>query len=456
MSSVVFFLFILVFLVTSQGAFTGFSAIEAIKKTPIYVPDNFSSIQDAINNAPPFCKIVVRKGSYFENIKLNKKVTLVSEEGPALTKITYLNHEMPVVEILSDYVNLSGFTLVGSPSMRAVVAVKANNITISNNVILSGADGIDLIDSRKVSIRKNIIFNNKLSGIFLVDSHENIIENNIVENNSEGIILAYSSHNEISNNTISNNYRYGLLLEMSSKNFLSKNLIFKSKMNFGIYGYLVENFVNFLELDNEINGKKIIYLVKKANLTVLADVGFVGLVSSTNIVVRNLNLSNNFQSLLIVSSSNIVLTNLTISNNWYGVYIINSKNVTIFFNDFINNTLNIYSYNSTVSLRSKDKMNYEYRGKVYSSYLGNYWSDYVTNSSVGGVGGKPYIEVYVKDDYPLISSHYEYKLLEVSKYQINLSIVGVFLIIVILFAFILLKKTRLVSFRLRSVHQSKF
>lgn len=442
LDSIAFLLFVGALIAIFQGASVGFSAIEVIKRTPIYVPDNFSSIQDAINNAPPFCKIVVRKGNYSENIKINKKVTLVSEGGPTLTKITYSDPETPVVEILSDYVNFSGFTLVGNPSMRAVIVVRARNITISNNIILNGTDGIDLMDSRRVSIRENLILNNKLSGIFLVDSHENSIKDNIAKNNFEGMILAYSSYNEIINNTISNNNKYGILLEMSNKNFLSKNLIFKNERNFGIYGFLTEDFINFFELDNEINGKKIVYLVKKANLTILANAGFVGLVNSSNIVVRDLNLSNNFQSLLIVSSSNIVLTNLTISNNWYGAYIVNSKNITIFFNDFVNNTLNIYSYNSTVFLRSKNKTSYEYKGKIYSSYLGNYWSDYVTNNSIGGIGEKSYVELYIKDDYPLVSSHYEYKVLEVSKAQTNLSILGVFLIIVILFVFILLKKIK--------------
>ncbi|MGB9759285.1 MAG: right-handed parallel beta-helix repeat-containing protein [Thermoproteota archaeon] len=425
-----------------QGSLTVFSVAEVVKKTPIYVPDNFSSIQEAINNAPLSSVIIVRRGNYFENIKLNKKVTLVSEEGPRSTKIIYLDSGTPVVEILSDYVNFSGFTVVGNPAMRAVISVKANNITIANNIIINGTDGVDLIDSRRSSIRNNLIFNNRLSGIFLIDSHENLIENNIVENNSEGIILTYSSYNKIKNNTIKNNYRYGILLEMSSKNFLSKNLISGSKRNFGVYGFLIENFMNFLELDNEINNKKIMYLVGKENLTTPTNAGFVGLVNSTNIVVKDLNLSNNFQSLLIVSSSNIVVTNLTISNNWYGAYIVNSNNVTIFFNDFINNTLNIYSYNSTVSLRSESEVSYEYKGKVYSSYLGNYWSDYSTNSSVGGIGEKPYVELYVKDDYPLVSSRHEYKILGASKYKVNLGMIGVFLTVVALLVFILLKKRR--------------
>ncbi|MEM3958696.1 MAG: hypothetical protein QXO47_10920, partial [Thermoproteota archaeon] len=77
-----------------------------------------------------------------------------------------------------------------------------------------------------------------------------------------------------------------------------------------------------------------------------------------------------------------------------------------------------------------------------SNYLGNYWSDYVTNNSIGGIAVKPYVEIYIKDDYPLVSSHYEYKILEVSKSQVNLTIVGILLIIAMLLVIILLKKLK--------------
>ena len=52
----------------SKEGLVAYSAVEISREKIIYVPDNFSRIQGAINNAPPFCKIVseIGKKSYVE------------------------------------------------------------------------------------------------------------------------------------------------------------------------------------------------------------------------------------------------------------------------------------------------------------------------------------------------------------------------------------------------------
>jgi len=54
----------------------------------IYVPDDYTTIQGAINAASPGDSIVVRQGTYAENIDfLGKNISLASEAGPSLTVI---------------------------------------------------------------------------------------------------------------------------------------------------------------------------------------------------------------------------------------------------------------------------------------------------------------------------------------------------------------------------------
>ena len=43
----------------------------------IYVPDDYSLIQDAVNAATEGDTIVVRSGTYFENVVVNKPLSLV-------------------------------------------------------------------------------------------------------------------------------------------------------------------------------------------------------------------------------------------------------------------------------------------------------------------------------------------------------------------------------------------
>ena len=54
----------------------------------IYVPDDYPTIQGAINAAVDFDTIIVRPGTYVENIDFaGKAITVKSEDGPDVTVI---------------------------------------------------------------------------------------------------------------------------------------------------------------------------------------------------------------------------------------------------------------------------------------------------------------------------------------------------------------------------------
>ena len=55
----------------------------------IIVPDQFATIQEAINNASAGDTIFVRKGTYHENIIVNKSLTLIDNKKPQLVKNTF-------------------------------------------------------------------------------------------------------------------------------------------------------------------------------------------------------------------------------------------------------------------------------------------------------------------------------------------------------------------------------
>lgn len=69
--------------------------------TTIFVPDNFTTIQKAIDSAAPGDTIHVRNRTYYENIYINKTITLLGEDP----KTTIINGSKtnatwaPVVEI---------------------------------------------------------------------------------------------------------------------------------------------------------------------------------------------------------------------------------------------------------------------------------------------------------------------------------------------------------------------
>jgi len=158
-----------------------------------YVDDegraDFTKIQDAINAASSRDTIVVRDGTYTENIHVNKPLTIRSENGAEAT-IVQSAWPRHVFMITTDNVNISGFTIKG-----------ASNNWFDKNVNVCGIF-LKYVDHCNIS--DNII-SNKYRGIQLMYSTKNILSNNIVNSNTHfGIGLYYSSnYNTLTNNTIS-------------------------------------------------------------------------------------------------------------------------------------------------------------------------------------------------------------------------------------------------------------
>ena len=75
----------------------------------IYVPDDYSTIQASVDAASPGDTIIVRDGTYIENIKVNKSLTIRSENGIDSTIVLAEDSDYPVFNVTADYVSISGF-----------------------------------------------------------------------------------------------------------------------------------------------------------------------------------------------------------------------------------------------------------------------------------------------------------------------------------------------------------
>jgi predicted outer membrane repeat protein len=107
---------------------------------PVYVPDDQATIQAAIDAANPWDVVVVRAGTYHENLDFGgAAVTVQSEAGPATTIIDG-DDNASVVAFVSgeDYdAVLSGFTVTDGQSSwgGGVLCTVGSHPTISGNVI---------------------------------------------------------------------------------------------------------------------------------------------------------------------------------------------------------------------------------------------------------------------------------------------------------------------------------
>jgi parallel beta-helix repeat protein len=182
------------------------SLVGKVEASPgtIYVPDNYPTIQAAVDAASPGDTIIVRDGTYFESIVIdNDHLTIRSENGA--------NHTTGGVSfyVTAAYVSISGFTVIGGHQPNSErgypgIRLNASYCNISANIITYSDPGIELGTSSNNIITDNNIYGNIGDGIY--GSSHDIITNNIINSNPDNGICV-GSYNTITNNTVSNNYR---------------------------------------------------------------------------------------------------------------------------------------------------------------------------------------------------------------------------------------------------------
>lgn len=227
----------------------------------IYLPDDYSTIQGAVDAANPGDTIIVRDGTYTENVEVNKDhFTIRSESGPEATIVQAANSNNDIFEITANYVTISGFKITGAIgshnySPKAIHLNSVNHCSILHNIITNNFNGIHI--SSKIlgaildnTITNNIILDNSNVGISIQYSASNVLENNILDNNRIGIYVLDANNNSLVNNVVSNNSK-GIYLDRisSGNNVVTQNTI--ESNNIGIYLDNANN--NFIYLNNFIN-----------------------------------------------------------------------------------------------------------------------------------------------------------------------------------------------------------
>lgn len=283
--------------VTKSGSTKECSA--SFESTTIVVPDNYTKIQEAIDAANPGDTIYVRNGTYCENLFINKTILLVGE-NPEITIIDGSKTNASFIHTVYLYEE------------------DAKNVRICNFTIRGS---------------------NNAWGIFILSHANALVENNIIANNSGGIVADFSDNNTFINNTVINNKSEGILFFYSSGNIMRNNMISGNKYNFGISG---SSFNHDIDTSNLVNGKPIRYLKNRSNLVInpqnFSSVGYLALINCTNITVENLNLTNNYNGVLLAEIENSTLRNNIFKNNAKGIDIIDSLNNTIQGNNVTDST----------------------------------------------------------------------------------------------------------------------
>jgi len=310
----------------------------------IWIADNYVSIQEAINVANLGDTVLVKAGTYHENVVVNKAVSLIGE-------------------------NLNTTIVCG---IENAITVVASNVTVHNFTITTRGEwstGIKLRSSNNDIYGNNIAGNGH--GVYLNHSSCNVIYgNNVTNNKYGGVRLEYSSYTIISGNNITANNGTGISLQMSAHNSIIGNNI-------------VENDGDGISLSSSYSG----------------------LGSINNTIHGNNITANSFAGIrLSDASNNTVFENNLTSNGRQGISLLYSSNNHIFHNNFINNSQQAYfHYSGYVNFWDNG---YPSGGNYWSNYNGtdSYSGTHQNQTGSDGIGDTPYvINEDNRDNYPLMT-----------------------------------------------------
>lgn len=183
------------------------------------------------------------------------------------------------------------------------VEITTNNLTLDcqKYFIRGSGSGIGLwfYEKRGLTI-KNCQISNFTYGIYLKRTQDNILFQNSLSNNYGGIYLDLSSNNKLLTNKVFDNKAYGIFIAQTPFNYLRENSIWGNGVNFGVIG----NYIQDIDTSNTVEGKPIYYLLNQENKTIdgKSNAGYVGVINSKGIVIKDLDFKNNHQGILLVNS----------------------------------------------------------------------------------------------------------------------------------------------------------
>jgi parallel beta-helix repeat protein len=354
------------------------SIFNGLEEWDIIVPDDFPSIQLALDNSKNGYKIYIRNGTYYEHITIELDDIVLAGESPEATIIDGGN-QGNVVYISGNNINLSGFTvqqsgmnelgtyyagvklssvdscIISKCKMQnnkgyGVVVENSVNCILSENLInINQYDGIYVVNTHNIQITESFLgYNNENEISCYNSSLISIINNSIISTNLNAILFSFSHNSLIFENNITGLDFHCIQLRCSSSNLIKQNsiysesnsalsLLYKSNNNNISFNTIIDrtsiiDSIGIMNQDsefNEINENLIssfnigidiqesINIEIQLNKIILNNIG-ISLNTCNNIQIIKNNLSYNIINALNTEQSNFFLIlNNTISHNGF-------------------------------------------------------------------------------------------------------------------------------------------
>jgi hypothetical protein len=350
----------LISLVTTQPV-----KVKADSPKTIVVPDDYSNIQTAINQANDRDTVLIKKGNYEgpinQTLTIDKTICIIGE-----------SNKETIIRLHPSW-SFQGWNYVNPVyDYDNSIEINANDVVVSNLTIISDGGSILAIGNRTQ------FSNNQMQVRLLINGFQQTVSKNILEKG----VGCFGSNNTVKQNIITGaaeiggNGKYNLFFNNTIEN---------------TYGILLVDYgAPYTSDGNEIFSN----IVKNCSYGLN-----IRLSNSKSNLIYNNYLANNTVGIEVMEQGiNTEIYTNKVSENEYGIKIdelnLEKENITLYHNNFIANKYQV-SINTQTILRGL---------RFDSNREGNYWSDYNgTDANQDGVGDTPYIiNDNYQDRYPLM------------------------------------------------------
>ncbi len=189
------------------------------------VPDDYPTIQSAVNAARSYDTVFVRKGLYKEHIIIGKSLTLKGEDRN--DTIIDGGGNGSVLHIAASHVMVSGFTVQkGEFGIVIRASEPIHHVMVRDSVITLNIDGIfSKYSGGRHLIEKCVVSHNGRHGINVHQFSGSIIRECEVFENRVGIRPAWSWHISVERNRIYKNQEQGIGIDSCYYSTIEENLI---------------------------------------------------------------------------------------------------------------------------------------------------------------------------------------------------------------------------------------
>jgi parallel beta-helix repeat protein len=210
-------------------------------------PGNYTTIQDAIDDASDGDTIYVYSGTYFEDVKINTSIVLQGEDKEST--IIDAGGNLSAVIVTADNVEITGFSVknTGPYWPNSGIALNRNEqCIVTDNIVSDCFIGIHAFITSDTTINKNTVSDSEF-GIRIQATKFSTITRNTMQDNYCGMDLNAAYFNEIIENNFINNekqvYFQIVLLNKIDNNYWERLVNIGPKPMLGILFFIIPGFI---------------------------------------------------------------------------------------------------------------------------------------------------------------------------------------------------------------------